>query len=632
MEPKGGPLPSSDRKTNTSSTEKPLNLYENELKKKADRETGLAPPPTTTLMVPPSPSARTSHTTATSAATPPIVNRFRKRTPQYMLTSLPYNQNTPLGRIRLACAKFYLSPAYSTFNMLVIMTNAAFLGTYTRVPRPEFAGWVQVVERAQSGFSAFFIGDFLLQLISRGQRIYDDSWGYFETVVCLLSVLAYFPHVGDFTGIRVLLLLKHVGRVPGFRLMPLILTSLSDALPLLRDVGILACYFLIIFGIAGTNAWSGQLSRRCVLNGTEESSNPVIYPGQEDQTCGPGFQCFEGYACTDLGVNPNSGTLSAWLTIMQSLSGEGWSTNMYLTMDATGSFAFIYYVLVLIFGLQVLIASVITIISNALEKNVRDWKSYHEQVLERKKLKHEQRAESTRHSSEVFIEDMADEEESDEEDQAMVAEMEIFAAHTLTRDSDERFGDLRRGPGEIGKLGDEEVGMGAVVGGGFGEGIPDDIGIDVDGRRSGVDVPSCWSYYRKFQRGLLRITTHPYFENIMMIITVSNAIILAMTHKDLSATWNDFLDVTNIVFATLFAIEMAVKLLALGFRRYIRDMWNIFDGVLTILGLLDVFYFSFGDTGNETNSTGIIALRGLRAFRILRLSRASKQITRLASV
>ena len=34
----------------------------------------------------------------------------------------------------------------------------------------------------------------------------------------------------------------------------------------------------------------------------------------------------------------------------------------------------------------------------------------------------------------------------------------------------------------------------------------------------------------------------------------------------------------------IFAVEMVLKLIGLGFRQYLRDGFNIFDGIIVIVG------------------------------------------------
>ena len=64
---------------------------------------------------------------------------------------------------------------------------------------------------------------------------------------------------------------------------------------------------------------------------------------------------------------------------------------------------------------------------------------------------------------------------------------------------------------------------------------------------------------------------------------------------------------------------MIAKLIGLGVKNYAKDKFNIFDGVIVIISLVDfVLNFSVDVEG----AVGILsALRGLRLLRIIKLAR-----------
>ena len=63
---------------------------------------------------------------------------------------------------------------------------------------------------------------------------------------------------------------------------------------------------------------------------------------------------------------------------------------------------------------------------------------------------------------------------------------------------------------------------------------------------------------------------------------------MASEHYPMSQTHADILDVSNVVLTAIFAVEMVLKLLGLGFRGYVANRFNIFDGLLVIIGLIEI--------------------------------------------
>lgn len=43
------------------------------------------------------------------------------------------------------------------------------------------------------------------------------------------------------------------------------------------------------------------------------------------------------------------------------------------------------------------------------------------------------------------------------------------------------------------------------------------------------------------------------------------------------------LEISNIVFTSMFALEMVLKLLAFGLWGYIKNPYNIFDGIIVVI-------------------------------------------------
>ena len=46
----------------------------------------------------------------------------------------------------------------------------------------------------------------------------------------------------------------------------------------------------------------------------------------------------------------------------------------------------------------------------------------------------------------------------------------------------------------------------------------------------------------------------------------------------------------NFTFTMIFTVEMVVKLIALGINGYIKDKMNVFDGLIVIVSLIELFF------------------------------------------
>lgn len=69
---------------------------------------------------------------------------------------------------------------------------------------------------------------------------------------------------------------------------------------------------------------------------------------------------------------------------------------------------------------------------------------------------------------------------------------------------------------------------------------------------------------------------------------VANTVVLAYDNFNNSERTNEILDNINLSFYSVFAFEMVIKLLGLGFKYYFKDRFNFFDFVIVAISSVDV--------------------------------------------
>lgn len=62
----------------------------------------------------------------------------------------------------------------------------------------------------------------------------------------------------------------------------------------------------------------------------------------------------------------------------------------------------------------------------------------------------------------------------------------------------------------------------------------------------------------------------------------------------------------------VFILEMILKLMALGVKRYIKVAWNVFDGIIVIMSIVDMT-MEYSKVGGNAGG----ALSVLRTFRLV---------------
>ncbi|GMF38757.1 unnamed protein product [Phytophthora fragariaefolia] len=118
------------------------------------------------------------------------------------------------------------------------------------------------------------------------------------------------------------------------------------------------------------------------------------------------------------------------------------------------------------------------------------------------------------------------------------------------------------------------------------------------------------------------LSGHPHFDSTIFSLIVISSIALAVDNPlaDPSSSLATFLKGLDKSLAIVFAIEMGIKIVAMGLilhkGSYLRNTWNVIDGVIVISSIVMLVAESSGQ-GKHLKS--LRSLRGLRTFRPLRM-------------
>ncbi|CAF3677485.1 unnamed protein product [Rotaria sp. Silwood1] len=126
------------------------------------------------------------------------------------------------------------------------------------------------------------------------------------------------------------------------------------------------------------------------------------------------------------------------------------------------------------------------------------------------------------------------------------------------------------------------------------------------------------------------------FDYLILFIIALNCITLAMERPSIPVTSPErqFLNLTNIIFTIIFTFEMLIKVIASGLicgsHTYLRSGWNLMDGSLVIISIIDLATMHRGPltTINFESDATTRLFSMLRVFRLLRTLRPLRVISR----
>uniref|UniRef100_A0A8C1NSZ6 Calcium voltage-gated channel subunit alpha1 I n=1 Tax=Cyprinus carpio TaxID=7962 RepID=A0A8C1NSZ6_CYPCA len=462
--------------------------------------------------------------------------------------------------------------------------------------------------------------------------------------------------------VRVLRPLKAINRVPSMRIL---VNLLLDTLPMLGNVLLLCFFVFFIFGIIGVQLWAGLLRNRCypeenfTLSTGVALPAPYYSPDEKDErpficslpqdngimSCGDvparrvaGHQC-----CLDvddvlhhqaLGLvtepflnasavvpglcvnwnryytrchtghrNPHKGAINfdnigyAWIVIFQVITLEGWVEIMYYVMDAHSFYNFIYFILLIIVGSFFMINLCLVVIATQFSET----KQREHQLMQ------EQRA--ARLSSSTLASLVGPSDCYEEIFQLVCHVLRKGRRHTAAF-----FRTLCCKPPDA-ELFSHCTTDGAAPDASAASQETEEEAAEEKDRCKKVEVAcrrrsrELWMEMRVKLRGIVE---SKYFNRGIMVAILINTISMGIEHHEQPEELTNVLEICNIVFTSMFALEMILKLTAFGFFNYLRNPYNIFDGIIVIISVCEIVGQSDG---------GLSVLRTFRLLRVLKLVR-----------
>uniref|UniRef100_A0A3B5LID2 Ion transport domain-containing protein n=1 Tax=Xiphophorus couchianus TaxID=32473 RepID=A0A3B5LID2_9TELE len=492
-------------------------------------------------------------------------------------------------------AIFRFSATY--FIMFTILTNCFFMAM------SDPPTWTKYLEYTFTGIYTF---ESAIKIFARGFCLVPftflrDPWNWLDFIVIIMAYVTEFVDLGNVSALRtfrVLRALKTISVIPGLKT---IVGALIQSVRKLADVMILTVFCLSVFALIGLQLFMGLLRQKCVRN-LDHCINSSYTPnttficnnrtwnnfykveGQKDALiCGYGSdagKCPDGFDCLKVGKNPNYDYTSfdtfgwAFLALFRLMTQDYWEELFHQTLRSAGKTYMVFFVLVIFLGSFYLVNLILAVVAMAYEEQnqatiAEAWQKEREFQLAMEHLRREQR----------------------ENNQLRNCQLEPQKKTSLSIDQNN---------------------------------ISDDIYLFLL-EESRQKCPPCWyafakkyliwdccPWWLKLKECVKFMVMDPFLDLGITICIVLNTLFMALEHYPMTDEFNTMLSVGNLVFTGIFTAEMVLKLVALDPYYYFQQGWNIFDGVIVCLSLM------------ELGLSTVEGLSVLRSFRLLRVFKLAK--------
>ncbi|KAM6958570.1 sodium channel protein type 2 subunit alpha-like isoform 2-T3 [Tautogolabrus adspersus] len=133
----------------------------------------------------------------------------------------------------------------------------------------------------------------------------------------------------------------------------------------------------------------------------------------------------------------------------------------------------------------------------------------------------------------------------------------------------------------------------------------------------------CYPQWLKIKDVVCTVVMDPFVDLAITICIVLNTLFMAMEHYPMTKEFDNVLSVGNLVFTGIFTAEMCFKIIALDPYYYFQEGWNIFDGIIVSLSLMEL---------GLANVEGLSVLRSFRLLRVFKLAKSWPTLNMLIKI
>ncbi|VDN57760.1 unnamed protein product [Dracunculus medinensis] len=478
-------------------------------------------------------------------------------------------------RVRMKIREFVLCNHFKRGILFAILVNTLSMGVEYH-EQPEIL--TMILECSNYFFTGLFALEMLLKIIADGLFDYlSDGFNLFDGGIVALSVIELFQEgkggLSVLRTFRLLRILKLVRFMPALRYQLVVMLRTMDNVTVFFGLLIL---FIFIFSILGMNLFGCKF---CKIEDT-------INSGHIKRCERKNFDSL----------------LWALVTVFQILTQEDWNMVLFNGMSQTSPWAALYFVTLMTFGNYVLFNLLVAILVEGFQES-----------------KEEEKRQLNRHTSLVLPRSR----------QRMNSWCELYATFNPNCPIHNRQALLEAYVREKLIKASQELHKAIVD-----EELREERRKNTRWRRflrnSCIHKRSDYSLFMFSPKNRLRIRClqliqKKWFDYAVLFCIGVNCVTLAMERPSIppKSLERQFLTISGYIFTCIFAVEMFIKMIAngciFGKGSYFKDGWNILDGNLVIISLINIIFELLVHTGSPKIFGVIRVLRLLRALRPLRV-------------
>ncbi|KAM6178332.1 sodium channel protein type 7 subunit alpha [Rhynchocyon petersi] len=484
---------------------------------------------------------------------------------------------SPFSPTRRIMIKVLVHPFFRLLILISVLTDCIFM-TMTDV-----AYWRPILEDTLLGIYTIEI---LVKLIARGMwagpfSFVGDPWNWLDFSVTLFEFITRYSLPGFASILNIVRTLRILKIIPLNQGMKSLVGILNRCVKKLAGVIMLTLLFLGIFSLIGMGLFMGNLKHKC-LWWPQENENETLHNRTENTynipevenfyylvgeryalLCGnrtDASQCPEGYMCVKTGGNPDFGYTNfdnfgwALLALFRLMTQDYPEALYHQILYASGKVYMIFFVVVSFWFAFYMASLFLSILAMAYEEE----KPISTERAKKSELKHQPALEELQEGKTAA------------ETKTIQIEMKTRSPTSMSTcvdmldDATLRYKEAVKGSRKKCPLCWYRCAKIFFI----------------------WDCSPCWLKLKEFAH---KIIMDPFTDLALIICIILNTLFLALEHYPMSDETSTLLGIGNLVFLGIFTIEMIFKIIAMDPYGYFQVGWNVFDSLVVLTGLADIF-------------------------------------------
>uniref|UniRef100_A0A8C7UC34 Voltage-dependent L-type calcium channel subunit alpha n=1 Tax=Oncorhynchus mykiss TaxID=8022 RepID=A0A8C7UC34_ONCMY len=491
--------------------------------------------------------------------------------------------------------------------LLTIFANCVALAVFLPMPEEDSNNTNSNLESLEYIFLIVFSIECFLKIVSYGFLFHENAylrncWNILDFVCVSVGLFAvigdsitYISGVEaqpgekgggfDMKALRAFRVLRPLRLVSGVPSLQVVMNSILKSMLPLFHISLLVFFMVTIYAIVGLELFKCKMHKTCYYTGTNiiatvenEKPSPCAQAGNGRRCTINGTDCRAGWAGPNNGITHFDNLGFAMLTVYQCITTQGWTDVLYWVNDAIGmEWPWMYFLTLILVGSFFVLNLVLGVLSGEFTKEREKGKARGEYTEMR---------------------------ETQQLDEDVKGYMEwITQAEVMDADGEgQGLLPLEDGESEAGSLKDMDT-MQKIM--------------------YYYKLARKWNIF--FRRKCLVYVKSRMFYWWVIFLVFLNTLAIATEHHKQSQQLTEWQDTANKVLLSLFAIEMIIKMYALGLQQYFMSLFNRFDCFVVSTGILELILV-------RMDVMTVMGISVLRCIRLLRLLKVTKYWTSLSNL